>query len=75
MSTVQSPMEKKEDFPIESFKYLEGRLQSLRRRIMNRAAEIAKIESPSENPVFVVQTEHINKAIREISPVLMELKN
>ena len=72
MSTIQSPTEKRENFPSRSFRYLEWKLQKLRSKIMKRATDIAKSESPPKAEVFNVQTEHIDKAIIDLLPALWD---
>lgn len=63
MNIAQSPMQKREDFPIATFRFLEGNLQILRKKIMEKAAEIAYQESPSEEKVFVVEKKHVEMVI------------
>lgn len=64
MSTAQSPLQKREDFPVATFRFLEENLQILRRKIMEEAAEMAKQESPPEEGTYVVKKEHV-KAVLE----------
>ncbi len=64
MTTAQSPMQKREDFPIATFRFLEGNLRILRRKIMAEAAEMAKQESPPEEAIYVVEEKHV-KAVLE----------
>ena len=56
---------RREDFPVDSFRFLEARLQELRRRVMDRAAEIADAEEDSDSPMYRVEKEHIKKALDE----------
>jgi len=64
MSIAQSPLQKREDFPIATFRFVERNLQILRKKIMTEAAEIARQESLPEEAVFVVKEEHV-KAVLE----------
>lgn len=64
MSTAQSPLQKREDFPIATFRFLEGNLQILRKKIMEESAEMAKQESPPEEATYVVREKHV-KAVLE----------
>mgnify|MGYP001591397455 FL=1 len=66
VSTTQSPWQKREDFPVDTFRHLEGLLQILRRKIMAEAAEIAKRESPPEEEIFVVKREHVEAVIESM---------
>ncbi len=66
MSADQSPTQKKESFPLDTFRHLEGQLQILRRIIMAEAAELAKKESPPEEEVYVVRREHVQAVIKSM---------
>lgn len=66
MSTAQSPLQKKEDFLIATFKFLEGNLQILRRKVMTEASEMAKQESPPEEGTYVVKKEHVKAVIERM---------
>ena len=57
--------ERHEDFPIESFRYLEGKLQVIRRIAMAYAAQIANLASP-ESSVYTVRREHVDKALSKL---------
>ena len=59
-------MQKREDFPLDIFRHLEGQLQVLRRKIMAEAADLAKRESPPEEEVFVVKREHVEAIIENM---------
>jgi len=63
METKQEP---REDFPIATLKFVESKLQILRKRIMEKAAEIAKKECSDTAEVYVVTQEHARQAIREV---------
>ncbi len=66
MSTATpQPAEKqrrREDFPVDSFRYLEARLQELRKRVMDRAAQIAE-EKDTDPDVYRVDEAHIEEAL------------
>ena len=51
-----------EDFPIQSFRFLERKLRQLRCYAIYKAAEIAKAESPAEAGIYTVTIEHIRRA-------------
>lgn len=53
--------ERREDFSIDAFRHLETKLSELRRRIMDRAASIAREGQPT-GTVYCVKTEHVNQA-------------
>ena len=53
---------RREDFPVESFRYLEAKLQQLRKLIMDRAAQIAAGKDP-DSPVYRVGKEQIDEAL------------
>jgi hypothetical protein len=57
---------RREDFLISSFKHLEARLQGIRRKVMKRAAEIARRESPPGEEVFEVGAGHVDRALSEL---------
>jgi hypothetical protein len=63
MGTKQEP---REDFPVDTFKYLEEKLQILCRYIMEKAADNARKECPDTAEAFVVTQEHVKQAIREV---------
>jgi hypothetical protein len=58
-------MERREDFPIDSFRHLEKMLQGIRRRIMVRAAEFAEQENPGTR-LYQVTRAHVDRALREL---------
>ena len=68
MSTIESAAprgaKRREDFPVESFQYLEAKLQELRRIVMNRAAEIAAVMD-SHPEVYHVEKRHIDEALAQ----------
>ena len=55
---------RREDFPVESFRYLEAKLQQLRKLIMDLAAQIAAGKDP-DSPVYRVGKEQIDDALSE----------
>jgi hypothetical protein len=52
-----------EDFPIESFRYLEGKLQAIRKMVMDYAAKIAADRTNPDLPIYIVQREHVDEAL------------
>ncbi|MEK7664660.1 MAG: hypothetical protein AAB361_00800 [Patescibacteria group bacterium] len=58
--------EKKEDFPIDSFRYLEGKLQEIRAIAMRRAAENAERQSSPKEIIYRVEKYHIDMALAEL---------
>lgn len=64
LSTAQSPLQKREDFPIATFRFLEGNLHAIRKKIMEEAADMAKQESSPEEGTYVVMEKHV-KAVLE----------
>lgn len=56
---------RREDFPVDSFRYLEARLQELRKRVMDRAAEIADAAEDADASVYRVERVHIETALDE----------
>jgi len=66
MGTVSTSQDvrRREDFPVDSFRYLEAKLQRVRRLVMDRAAEIAESRDPSPE-VYRVCKEHVDDALRE----------
>lgn len=61
--TVQQG-KRQEDFPIDSFIYMEKKLHVIRKLIMDRAANIAN--SMDKNPVvYRVKKQHIDNALSE----------
>jgi hypothetical protein len=63
---IQAAMaaERHEDFPIDTFRHLEGMLREIRNRVMARAAELAQSENPTA-PIYRVTRNHIDLALRE----------
>ena len=55
-----------EDFPVETFRHPEQIIGEYRRRIMNRANEIARREYPHDTGVYTVTTAHIERAWKEV---------
>jgi len=56
----------REDFAIETFRYLEGRLQEIRRIVMADAANLAKESALRAQPAareFRVEKEHVDRAL------------
>jgi hypothetical protein len=54
--------ERNENFPIDSFRHLEGMLQRIRRRVMADAAGLADREDPN-GIVFTVKRHHVDEAL------------
>lgn len=52
---------RREDFPVESFRYLESKLQRVRKLIMDLAAQIAEAKDPSSE-AYRVGKEYIDVA-------------
>ncbi len=57
-------LERREDFPVESFRYLEGKLQVLRKLLMDRAAMAAEMRSDFED-FYRVEKRDIDDALAE----------
>jgi hypothetical protein len=55
---------RRENFPVESFRYLEAKLQKVRKLIMDLAARIAADKDP-DSPVYRVGKEEIDDALSE----------
>jgi hypothetical protein len=64
MSTAQSPWQKRENFPITTFMFLDRSILILRNKIMEEAAEMAEQESPPKEVVYTVEEKHV-KAVLE----------
>jgi hypothetical protein len=62
---------RQEDFRVDSFRYLEGRLHDLRTRVMRSAAHLAGAEDP-ESEVYVVKREHVDKAFRQCCQEILQ---
>ncbi len=56
---------RREDFPLDSFRYLEAKMQELRKRVMDRAAELAEVTG-SQPDVYRVEKQHVDKALAEL---------
>jgi hypothetical protein len=52
---------RREDFPLESFRYLEQKLGEIRRETMDKAANLAATETDSE--VYQVEPSHVDQAL------------
>jgi hypothetical protein len=55
-----------EEFPGDSFRYLESKLRLIRRLIMNLAARTAADCTNKEEPVYRVEREHVDDAIAKV---------
>ena len=55
---------RREDFPVESFRYLEAKLQQVRKVVMNGAAEIADL-TDSRPEFYRVEKRHVDHALAE----------
>jgi hypothetical protein len=62
---LESGPERREDFPVDSFRHLEGYWHLIRRIVMARAAQLADRETP-EGPVYTVTRDHVAMALREL---------
>ncbi len=61
---------RQEDFPVETFVHLEGRLQQeVRKPLMKAAADNAAKRDPSADPYVVTQAD-VNKAVHDMFPTL-----
>jgi hypothetical protein len=66
--------ERRDEFPIGSFRYLETVLQAIRSRIMARATELADHDNPT-HPIYRVTRHHIDRALRELLSDPQDLRN
>jgi hypothetical protein len=57
-------VERREEFPLDVFRYLEAKLQRIRGILMNRAADIAFIEDKDEEAYRITKI-HVDKALGE----------
>ncbi len=56
-----------EDFRIDTFRFMEQVIiQTLRKLIMKKAADIARLERPRNTKRYVVTREHVIRAIKRI---------
>jgi hypothetical protein len=62
---LETAPERREDFPIDSFRHLEGILQEIRRGVMANAAELADRDTP-DGPVYTVTRDHVVRALRDL---------
>jgi len=60
-----TPETRREDFSLESFKYLEAKLQVIRKLAMDRAAEVAAVADANPH-VYRVEKDHIDDALAQI---------
>lgn len=59
---ADTPVERKEDFPVESFQHLEAKLQLIRKLVMDLAAETAA--NTEANPFsYRVEKAHVDHAL------------
>jgi hypothetical protein len=59
---AETPVERREDFPVESFQHLEVKLQLIRKLVMDLAAEIAA--ATETNPYsYRVERAHVDHAL------------
>lgn len=56
---------RREEFPVDTYRHLEGMLQEIRRRIMDRAAQMAA-EEQQESDVYRVERKHVDRALVEV---------
>lgn len=59
---ADTPVERKEDFPVESFQHLEAKLQLIRKLVMDLAAEIAS-DNESNPYAYRVEKAHVDHAL------------
>lgn len=57
--------DRREDFPVESFRFLEAKLQEIRRVVMKAAAELADRDAP-QSDVYRVERRHVTKALESV---------
>jgi hypothetical protein len=62
VSSISPPTSRREDFPVESFQYLEAKLQLVRKLAMDAAAEIAGIDD-SNPDVYRIEKKHVDHAL------------
>ncbi len=48
-----------ENFPIDSFRFMEGKISKLRRSVMFVAARIAREEAPADQQIYTVEQKHV----------------
>jgi hypothetical protein len=56
---------RREEFPVDTYRHLEGMLQEIRRRIMDRAAQMAA-EEQQAGDVYRVERRHVDRALIEV---------
>jgi hypothetical protein len=56
----------REDFPVDTFRFMEVELGKLRRKIMKKAAEIARAECSQRAIKYIVTIEHVKQSFKEI---------
>jgi len=64
-TAVEPPFERRENFPVSSFRHLEGYLIRIRTKVMALAAEHANNRQP-EGEEFRVSTEDIDEALSNL---------
>jgi hypothetical protein len=57
--------ERREDFPVKTLQYLESRLGSLRKVVMELAARLAALDA-TDSDAYRVEFSHVDRAIREV---------
>jgi hypothetical protein len=68
MSTgIEAPARpaRREDFPVDTFQYLEWKLQLFRKLAMSKAAKIAADTNPDAN-IYRVERTHVDQALGEL---------
>jgi hypothetical protein len=60
------PVPPREDFPVEVYRHLEGRLQHFRRSVMAQAARRAAAGVSPFVPVYTVTREDVDQALAEL---------
>lgn len=74
VTSVQEPslqsLDRREDFPVEVFRYLEARLQAIRNSVMDVAAELSDAESDKSCEFYRVGRVHVDRAFVEVLKAL-----
>lgn len=62
----QQPVQRHEDFPVDSFRHLEHRIGQIRRDVLQGAAENADARTPDSEPEYRVEKEDVAKAMQRL---------
>ena len=58
---------RREDFPVDTFRHLEKKIQTLRLETLQRAAELAGQDGRQlDKPIFTVGISHVDQAIEDL---------